>query len=188
MEIKKAGIGKIEKIYEVHMKRDFPPDELKPLVFITDAVKGGRYDCFTAYNGEEMLGYACLADCGGGVKFLDYFAVVSSMRGGGIGSEFFKELGNLSGTKYIVFEVESIESAANEEERNTRIRRIDFYKRNGAADTGRKYVVFGVEYNIMINRSFEMTDELTEDACRAYEAAYERILGRTDREYIKRVK
>ncbi|MGM9551489.1 MAG: GNAT family N-acetyltransferase [Clostridia bacterium] len=188
MNYKIATPKEIEHIYETFMKKDFPPLELKPLGAIIHSVKRGWYNVFIAYDENEIKGYACIADCGNSIGFLDYFAIVKECRGTGVGTEFFKELDKLTNFDCILLETESIESAKNDEEDFIRKRRIAFYKRSGCIDTGCMYNVFGVEYNILINKEKELTPEFIATLLSAYEYAYAAILRRDDKDYIYRVK
>lgn len=187
MKFKVATVDEITEIYNSFMVRDFPKDELKPLKSILQAVDKGWYKVYVAFHGDTILGYANVADCKG-IMFLDYFAVNEKMRGTGIGTEFFRNLSCLTGSECILLEVESVESARNEEETELRKRRIAFYKRSGCIDTGCVYNVFGVEYNVFINRERELTPEFLSELLSAYEYAYAAILLRNDKSYIYRVK
>lgn len=187
MNYKKASLTEIEEIYNTHMKSDFPPAELKPLNAIKYSVEKGRYVMYVAYDEGGIKGYACVADCGDGFGFLDYFAIVKEYRGTGVGSEFFAELKSL-GFDCIILETESVESANNEEEDFIRRRRIAFYKRSGCVDTGCMYNVFGVEYNVFINHDIELTPDFLAKLLSAYEYAYAAILRRADKDYIYRVR
>ena len=88
----------------------------------------------------------------------------------------------------IILETESVESAANDEETFIRNRRIAFYKKSGCVDTGCMYNVFGVEYNVFINKDIELTEDFLAKLLSAYEYAYAAILRRDDKDYIYRVK
>ncbi len=188
MLYKVANVDEIKEIYNTHMKKDFPPDELKPLKSIVQAYEKGWYKMFIAYDDEGVKGYANIADCGNAVGFLDYFAIVKNFRGTGLGSTFFSKLSSLSGFDFIMLETESVESSKCEEEVNIRERRIAFYKRLGCVDTGVMYNVFGVEYNVMINRNVPLTEDFLSKLLSAYEYAYAAILLRNDKSYICRVK
>ena len=50
-----------EKIYEEHLIRDFPDNEVKPFAVIEAAMRGGRYQVFAAMLDGELAGYAFLA-------------------------------------------------------------------------------------------------------------------------------
>lgn len=187
MDYKKATLQEIEEIYNNYMKKDFPPAELKPLSAIKYSVEKGWYTMYIGYDQEGIKGYACIADTNDGFGFLDYFAIVEKYRGTGVGTAFFASLKAL-GFDCIILETESIESAKNEEEDLTRKRRIAFYKRSGCMDTGCMYNVFGVEYNVFVNKEVELTEDFLAKLLSAYEYAYAAILRRDDKDYIYRVK
>ncbi len=197
MNYKKATLEEIDMIYNTFMVEDFPPAELKPLAAIKYSVEKGWYTMYIAYDEGGVKGYACIAvidcekaeDCD--IKkfgFLDYFAIVKPFRGTGVGTEFFRELDKLSQTDCIILETESVESAANEEETFIRKRRIAFYARGGCVNTGCMYNVFGVEYNVFINKDIELTPAFLAKLLSAYEYAYAAILRRDDKDYIFRVR
>lgn len=214
MNYKIASMDEITEIYNTYMKKDFPPAELKPLSAIKYSVEKGWYKVYIACDENEIKGYACIADCtnpstakavprpldkGGeleritdgntdSIGFLDYFAIVKDYRGTGVGTEFFKALGDFTNFDCIILETESVESAKNEEEDFIRKRRIAFYKRSGCVNTGCMYNVFGVEYNVFINRDIELTEEFLSKLLSAYEYAYAAILRRDDKDYIYRIK
>lgn len=194
MFFKEANLNEIEEIYTNCMLEDFPPAELKKLEDIIYSVKKGWYAMHIAYDDEGVKGYACIAkiDCDDEkIKkfgFLDYYAIVKKYRGTGIGSLFLSKLNSLSGTDCIILETESVRSAKNESETQTRERRIAFYERAGCVDTGCMYNVFGVEYNIFINKDISLTEEFLSKLLSAYEYAYAAILRRNDKDYIYRVK
>ena len=51
--------------------------------------------------------------------------------------------------KNAIIEVEDPIYARDEEDRNTRLRRLDFYFRNGCCDTGIRVKCFGVEFIVL---------------------------------------
>ena len=106
----------LSAIYQVHMVRDFPSSELKPLSAILDWMRKGRYVAVGCYQGEELLAYACLCrSLSGETLLLDYFAVVGDRRSQGVGSAFLRQLHQNFQEKEeyqgIVLEIESVESA-----------------------------------------------------------------------------
>lgn len=185
---RQAELREIEGIYNTYMVKDFPPLELKPLKSIEEAVKKGWYKVYLACDKNEIKGYANIAFCGEGIYFLDYFAVMENVRGTGVGTAFFNHLPSVTNAKCILLEVESVESAKNEAEAELRKRRIAFYKRSGCVDTGCVYNVFGVEYNVFINKDIPLTSDFLATVLSAYEYAYAAILRRDDKSYIKRIK
>ena len=142
-----------ESVYNEYMKKDFPSNELKPFFAIKQAMEEGTYTAFGAYRGGELYGYAYFARAekdGETIALLDYFAVVPEKRGQGIGSEILKTLSpeRLS-YACVLIESESLEGASDPEEREIRARRIRFYKKCGAVDTGVAAQLYGVDYDIL---------------------------------------
>lgn len=147
-------ISELEKIYREHMKKDFPPSELKPFAMIKKEIVKGEYVCYGLFSEDALLGYAFLAaeNTDSGIKnyLLDYFAVVKNERGKGRGSGFIKMLAEeISINGIFICEAENPQYAENDEDRSTRQRRVDFYLRNGFIHTGVTARLFGVEYVIL---------------------------------------
>ena len=137
--------------YNVHMKNDFPEDELKSLSMILSSLDREQYICYGIFSDNVLCGYAYFAVLNEGKKYylLDYFATVDGMRGKGIGSEFLEMLsGQLSDAEMVICEAETPDGTTGEE-LETRNRRIDFYLRNRYVDTGVKAVAFGVDFVLL---------------------------------------
>ena len=85
---------------------------------------------------------------------LDYYAVCQGGRGQGAGSAFWRQLpGQLDGCQGLLIEVEDPDTAPTAPERETRRRRIRFYLKNGARETGCRCRLFGVEYRCLLYTS-----------------------------------
>lgn len=149
---KQLKSDEITLIYKRYMKKDFPRNELRPLIMIRKSLSLGQYDCFGIFDGNILCGYAFFASVTQNNKkycLLDYFATLSKKRGQGIGSEFIKMLRQeLSSAEMIICEIENPDFSAFEE-KEKRLRRIEFYKRNGFVDTDVKSNVFGVDFLLL---------------------------------------
>ena len=146
---KLTGTEQIGQIYRIRMKKDFAPDELKPLSAIIRAWEKGNYDCFVLTEGKELLGYAFFARKDSRYLF-DFLAVSEEHRGEGFGTVFLKQLSEcLPEADCIVGEVEDPEMAKDENDRLLRERRLQFYLRNGYRLTGVRARTFGVDYRIL---------------------------------------
>lgn len=140
----------LKELYNSALRRDFPPDELRPLSNMEYLMDRGVYFCFTCREGGEQAGYAFFS-ADGGAALLDYFAVDPSRRGQGVGSRFLTALKDAGpDAPYFLIEVESVESAQTSQQREERERRIRFYRHCGCRATGAYSHLFGVEYQIMI--------------------------------------
>lgn len=142
--------NELKALYKQHIKKDFPFWERRPLFSMKWLYKKGQYTCFALKEQGKIVAYAIFIHGGTASSvLLDYFAVVSEMRGGGVGSRFFKTLAECWDKSGVVIECERPEAAKTEEEKSTRSRRVDFYLRNGAEMTGSRWRLFGVQYTIL---------------------------------------
>lgn len=149
MHLKTLTKDQLSDLYNDRMREDFPPSELKPLFVILDAVDKGIYEALGLYDGEEIVGYSCLVKQGTDY-LVDYLAIYPSKRNSGIGSILVKLLfEHMDNTGNIIVEVEDPKFARDDDDRELRIRRFDFYFRNGCFDTGVRAKCFGVEFIIL---------------------------------------
>ncbi len=153
MEIRKLALEELGPIYEAHMRRDFPPSELRPFASIQQLTGKGQYASFGMFE-DGLAAYAtfALSQQEPRALLLDYFAVDHSRRGKGVGGRFLKGLvrhARQSGAPYVLIEVESLESARSPAQTEERQRRIRFYQHNGCQETRVFSWLFGVEYQIL---------------------------------------
>ena len=153
-EVRALPMERVRELYERRMTRDFPRNELKPLDMLERAARQGRYDCYGAMAGEEILAYALfvrLEDGQGRCALLDYYAVRDDLRDRGVGSAFLRALvdGPLSGLDWALLEVDDPDLAPDALERERRNRRLDFYLRNGMADTSVRAAVYGARFRVL---------------------------------------
>ena len=167
MELKELTLEEIRGIYKEHLCRDFPADELKPLDRMEVSLREGTYRCIGAYEEGAFRAYAffvivedrCL---------LDYFGVVPSVRGKGVGTSFLKQVLSSLDMEMILIEIEDPE----EGEIEIRCRRKNFYINAGCRDTNVRFITFGVkflllEYPTSITHSPEVIEEGYRDIYRA---------------------
>lgn len=139
----------VADIYHNHMKQDFPPAEVKPLLLIHQLMHRGVYQPYGWYDEENhLIAYSFFVQASGGtVLLMDYFAVCSQYRNSGYGSQCLELMKTLwSGVAGILAEVEDPAKSSSEEEAHTRKRRVAFYQRNGMRPTTVHSVLFGVPY------------------------------------------
>jgi len=175
MYIKKLDTPEICRVYRQHLKRDFPADELKPLFVIKGHIKNNFYQAFglfadssasSKHSLKNLLAYAYL--CGrpsGSLMLLDYLAVLPDRRSQGLGSTFLDLVQNeLQDVTGLVAEVERVDVAETETERNVRQRRLDFYLRAGFCQSSVRGNIFGVDYTIVyrpLSRELNETELLS---------------------------
>ena len=165
-----TDFSRIEMLYNSRMKKDFLPDELKPLDTIRQLWTKQVYDCFGLFDDGEILGYAFFLRSGRNYLF-DYFAIAEDHRDEGLGSFFIRQLsGFAKEADCIVGEVEDPEKARDGETGRQRERRLQFYLRNGFRLTGLTARVFGVDFRILeIPTGVDHTDE---ELCKVYTELY----------------
>lgn len=139
----------VADIYHNHMKQDFPPAEVKPLLLIQQLIKRGVYQPYGWYeeNGN-LIAYSFFVKAPEGtVLLMDYFAVCRAYRNSGYGSQCLALMKTLwQNTLGILAEVEDPAKSSSPEEEHTRTRRVAFYQRNGLRPTAVHSVLFGVPY------------------------------------------
>lgn len=161
LQVRELTYAQAAAIYKNYLKKDFPPEEVKPLLVIRQAWSKKRYYAYGFYeeresgNGAEevLCVYAFfLADNKNRVLLLDYFAVCEPLRGLGYGSRALALLRKeFTGWNEVIIEVEDDELPGLEEEiRKTRQRRIAFYTGAGCQMTTTRSRLWGVDYRIMV--------------------------------------
>ena len=141
-------------VYRRDIRRDFPPDEIKPWSVIERLHRRERYRCLGLFAADGLRGYAFFASlpgaAGGKNYLLDYFAILPAFRNGGLGSLFLQKLPEeLTDALLVIGEVENPDYAENEAQREVREKRLRFYRRCGVSDTGVTSRVWGVEYRLL---------------------------------------
>ncbi|MEA4955395.1 MAG: GNAT family N-acetyltransferase [Pseudoflavonifractor sp.] len=138
-------------LYETHMKRDFPEDELKPLSRLLALMGQGEYEPYGLFLGESLLAYALYWKAGEDpYVMLDYFAVLPEGRNQGTGSALLRQMLDrfCQGGRGVFGEVE-IPNTGDEKVDALRRRRLGFYDRAGLRKINYYTKVFGVPYIIL---------------------------------------
>ena len=171
--IRELEMQEIEKVYREEMSVDFPPEELKSPELIRRLKEEGRYLAFGNFDGEELTAYAFLIhEKDDPVYLLDFFAVCRGGRDKGTGSKFIQELFQLLHPEFWILEVEDVESASNEEEREIRSRRMAFYHRNGVKDTSLYTCQFGVNLKLLYLSGKEIEENIEQRLYEKLDALY----------------
>ena len=178
-EVRELTLDEIRSVYHRYLIYDFPDDERKPLFMIERAHARGRYRCFGAVKGGEILAYAFFAGLiheGKRLLLLDYLAVREDIRDRGVGGAFLSSLrsGPLIGADMVLVEADDPDFARDGEDKATRLRRLRFYFRCGLLDTGVRSLLYGVRYAIL---EMPLSAAHTQaEAFAAYETLYHSIL------------
>lgn len=150
-ELRKLDREQVREIYATYMTEDFPEDELRPLEEFLERIERGIYDCLGLYENGELRAYGYFTKHPErGYLLLDFLAVCPQYRSGGYGSYFLQLVKEYYREENgILLECETERTAASEEERSIRHRRIQFYLRNGCMETEVFTRLFGVEFDIL---------------------------------------
>ena len=145
MELRELNENELGEVLGVHMPRDFPAEELRPEWTFRNMLSTGACRFYGLFRGERLAAYGDVVK-GYGSDLLDFFAVMPELRGTGVGTAALRALAKMSGE--LILEVESPGAAPNGETELLRRRRIEFYKRSGALETGVSGRALGVEFLI----------------------------------------
>lgn len=193
IEIRRVTMDTARALYETCLKKDFPPEEVKPFAVIERMWNKDSYYVYVFYEqtdkdaveaAEDNLGGLCayaflLADNQKRTLLLDYFAVCQSKRGEGYGSHVLSLLRGTCRADWnaLLIEVEDDEMTdIDEQTRTTRRRRISFYSAAGCLMTTVRSFLWDVNYRIMV---LPLRDEhaeayAAEKLCALYEGMYEK--------------
>lgn len=129
MEFRLLNNNEIIKWYNNELINTFQEDEITPLNDILNRIKNNKYEIYGLLNKNELIGYASLLKNNKiPVSLLDYLGVSKKYRNNGYGSIILNYLKSMK--LNIIVENESILENDTKEEKEIKIRRINFYKRN----------------------------------------------------------
>lgn len=165
-------------LHREHMTRDFPRSELKPADMLDALARKGInqvYGCFDT-QAQTLVGYYVLAQQPtSNLILLDYLAILPDKRGAGVGSAVLAHIRQtLCPNQYLFIETENPEAAQSEQERLERLRRIQFYHRNGAIPSALKVLLFGVDFAVQIIPSTTVPTPAEQE--RDYVSLYQQML------------
>ncbi len=164
-----CNIDQLIHIYNENMKKDFPPDEMKPLAMIIQMVEDERYEPYQLIEDGERVGYAFLVRDGNDYM-VDYLATTPGKRNSGRGAALIELLRQkMWDADSVIGEVEDPRYIDDPEDAKMAERRLGFYHRNGCPDTGATAICFGVHFLL---HEIEMQKRHT---AKETSAIYERI-------------
>ena len=130
MEFRQMARQETEYWYQNELCTAFLPQECKPFADICALQEGGRYELWGLFENGDMLGYAALWKAPDiPLVLLDYLGVTALQRNHGLGTEILKCLKEQG--RPLVLESELPIVGEREEDNQLRLRRMDFYCRNG---------------------------------------------------------
>ena len=139
----------LTNVYLNEMRRDFPAGELKPLSMILNSEAAGTAHTWGVYDGDTLAAYLLMVrPAGCTVSQLDYFAVLPQYRNSGLGASLLAALPNHENSaQAILIEAECPEKAEDEA---MAVRRLGFYARCGAQDTGWTEHLFDAWFRVLV--------------------------------------
>lgn len=141
--------AEMTQVYRNEMVRDFPPEELKPLASILTMMEQGMCRSFGAFDGPRLAAYLLVVQPQGcPMALLDYFAVLPAYRAKGAGGALLTRLREmLADTDGVLIESEWPARAGDPVMAR---RRLGFYARAGAADTGWHDRAYDGYFNVLM--------------------------------------
>jgi len=160
-------------LYGLHMKRDFPKAELKPLNRLLTMMEAGNYEPYGLFVDGKLTAYALYWLAGEPYVMLDYFAVMPEIRNQGTGSELLREmLERFCQNGGGVFGEVEIPDTGDAAVDKLRRRRLGFYARAGLRQMGFRTKIFEVPY-LVLAYGPEISDEaLMEVTRKLYREAF----------------
>lgn len=130
MEFRRMMPSEIPNWYQNELCTAFAPQECKPLGDILSLEARKCYELWGLFEGDTMPGYAALWTAPEiPLVLLDYLGVTAMRRSSGLGGEILARLKEQG--RPLVLESELPIEQDREEENLLRLRRINFYLRNG---------------------------------------------------------
>ena len=166
----------LTNVYLNEMRRDFPAGELKPLSMILNSEAAGTAHTWGVYEDDALVAYLLMVrPVGCEVSQLDYFAVLPQYRAGGIGAALLAALpDHEKGAQAILIEAECPEKAEDEA---MAVRRLGFYARCGAKDTGWTEHLFDAWFRVLVLPCCGGKVRSPEEAVRQLADCYRRTMG-----------
>lgn len=124
-------------------KEAFPTGEYFPP---EDTIKIKNSNLYALYDNDLFIGYMAIKTFKN-MAYLFFLAIDSNLRSKGYGGQALKEFRKLYPNYQLVLDLELIDESAKNN--NQRIRRKDFYIKNGYKKTGKGVYYFGVYYEIL---------------------------------------
>ncbi|MCH5163175.1 MAG: GNAT family N-acetyltransferase [Clostridiales bacterium] len=138
----KREYSAVKRIYN----EAFPPCERAPFRIIKRRAQSGSAQMLAAKIGDEIIGFAYVV-ANDKVCYLFYLAVRKDSRGGGVGTEIVRFVKDAYQGKKIFIAREKLDEPCDNYD--MRVRRRDFYVRNGFTDIPRTIKEGPVRFDVM---------------------------------------
>lgn len=182
---RKLTAQELTDVYLQEMRRDFPAGELKPLSMILTSEAEGLAHTWGVFDGQKLAAYLLMVQPQGvAVSQLDYFAVVPEYRAKGIGAQLLAQLPQQeAAADAILIEAEMPDKA---EDAVMAKRRLGFYARCGARDTGYYEHLFDAWFRILVLPCPGAPELSDKDALDALVSCYKRTISESQwRKYVQ---
>lgn len=182
---RKLTAQELTDVYLQEMRRDFPAGELKPLSMILTSEAEGLAHTWGVFDGQKLAAYLLMVQPQGvAVSQLDYFAVVPEYRAKGIGAQLLAQLPQQeAAADAILIEAEMPDKA---EDAVMAKRRLGFYARCGARDTGYYEHLFDAWFRILVLPCPGAPELSDKDALDALVSCYKRTISESKwRKYVQ---
>lgn len=161
------------------LETSFPKNERYPLSLLL--ARAWRHDVdFLAYYDDDAFCGISYTVTTKSTLFVLYIAVDESARSRGYGSRILSHLASAAGDRQIALNVEAPDPCA--ENNAQRLKRVDFYKRNGFHDTGYRLIEKTLTHAVLCNREkfspSEYVKALGRLSCGFYTPHLERLFSR----------
>ena len=131
---RKLNEKELTRVYLDEMRRDFPPTELKPLSMILNSEANGTAHTWGVFDVETLAAYLLM--------------VLPEYRAAGLGAQLLADLPQHErGAQAILIEAECPDKAEDE---TMAVRRLGFYARCGARDSGFTEHLFDAWFRILV--------------------------------------
>lgn len=148
MELIKAEGIYLDQLKELY-EEAFPREEKKPFALMERCAEEGKMEILAVVEDGKFIGLDInMLVPGTDLALLDYFAIDPNLRGGGYGSRALKLILERFKGNRMIFEIERPDDAADNAEQ--RLRRRNFYMRNGLLETGIFASFFGAEFELLV--------------------------------------
>lgn len=147
IDIRKNGVLK-NKVKALYVSA-FPKYERVPwsILRLSTLVKGAKITGFL--DGDEFCGFTHSVEVEG-LYFVMFFAVEGTLRSKGYGSAILSKIKEENPDKTVALNVELLDRAADNYPE--RVRRVEFYKKNGFFDTGYNVREVGGEFRVLATK------------------------------------
>ncbi|MFR2534356.1 MAG: GNAT family N-acetyltransferase [Clostridia bacterium] len=157
LEVKKVKFSNknVKKIYV----DSFPKEERMPFLMMLLLTKITQTDFLAFYDQKVLCGFVYAATIEN-IAFIMFLAVDQCIRSKGYGSKILEEMQKIYSNNKIIISIERCDVEARN--LNDRIRRKNFYLKNGYIDTGYLIELSKIEQEVLIKNGTFDKDELFE--------------------------